>query len=620
MTKTSTAKLKLPDGWTLLLTANKYQAQRKADGFTTDLVGEKVDAIKLAIKQEQEDQWNKSKARHVVEIPSRETQELQAQSDSEMQMIVARKERERDAATVVQQIPLSRIQPSPDNPRKHFDEAEMEELTASIRERGVDIPIAVLPARAFGMHTIIYGERRWRASQSAGKETIPALVLDITDERADEMRFNENHQRKNLTPLEEAAWFERRIKIYGKTVADIAAHSGYSTKTVTKRLRLNALPGVAKKALDEGTLCLGSALAIARLEDTKQMAEVAEMFTRATWMGYATDPKKAAQYIEQTYFTRLNKAPFKLGDVTLVPTAGSCFDCPKRSGNQSELFDDVTETDTCLDRKCYDSKCAAHVQRELDVAEAKGLKVLSEKEIKRIAPNGFINSDYVDLADQPWQDKKNRSWKQLLGKDAPEPVLAVVKGQIKRLVPKATAAEIIKAQHNISIELDRKSGSSSSAADDRRAQKIRQTVTKESLVALHAYALASFRDKLADGDLALWRALAAMTIDNLRNGAQDYMGKLLELEPKKNSFGSRDHKGALEAHLKELRTSAAVAAFVVQMLAADKLHWWTQPGGQNKPYDDHKAMCAAIGFDLMAAMKQAKAAASAKAPKAKGGL
>jgi len=201
----------------------------------------------------------------------------------------------------------------------------------------------------------------------------------------------------------------------------------------------------------------------------------------------------------------------------------------------------------------------------------------------------------------------------LLGKDAPEPVVAVVKGQIKRLVPKAEAAEIVKAQHNITIELDRKSGSSSTPADDRRAQKVRQAVTKESLAALHAYALASFRGKLPDNDLPLWRALAEMTIDNLRNGAQDYMGKLLELEPKKNSDGNRDHKAALEAHLKGLSTTAAVAAFVVQMLATDKLHWWTQPGSQDKPYNEHKAMCAAIGFDLSAAIKQAKTAASAKA-------
>jgi len=397
MTKTPKSKLKCPEGWTLLLTANKYQAQRKADGFTTELVGEKDEAIMLAIRYAQQERWNESRAKplRVADDPSAFAEAINTAPDSEA-----------GATKTVRDIRLSHIQPSPDNPRKHFDESEMEELTASIRERGVEIPIAVLPARAFGMHTIIYGERRWRASQAAGKETISALVLDITDERADEMRFNENHQRRNLTPLEEAAWFERRIKLYGKSVADIAAHSGYSTKTITKRLRLNSLPETAKEALVEGKLCLGSALALARLDDPKQMAEAADIFLRATWMEYCTDPKKAAQYIEQTYFTRLNKAPFKLGDVTLAPTAGSCFDCPKRTGNQSELFDDVAETDTCLDRKCYDSKCAAHIQRELDAAEAKGLKVLSEKEIKQIAPQGFINSDWVDLTDQPWQDKK----------------------------------------------------------------------------------------------------------------------------------------------------------------------------------------------------------------------
>jgi hypothetical protein len=144
-------------------------------------------------------------------------------------------------------------------------------------------------------------------------------------------------------------------------------------------------------------------------------------------------------------------------------------------------------------------------------------------------------------------------------------------------------------------------------------QKVRQAVTKESLVALHAYAHASFRDKLSDADLPLWHALALMVIDNLRNGAQDYFGKLLELEPKKNSFGSRDHKSALEVHLKSLATTAAVAAFVVQAIAVDKLHWWTQPGGTEKPYNEHKAMCTAIGFDLKAAMKMAKDTTTAKA-------
>jgi ParB/RepB/Spo0J family partition protein len=661
MTKTAKSKLKCPDGWTLILTDNKYAALHKESQFQTALCGEKEGAIKLAISYEQQN-------RYYGKFPTLTPGAIQSSvSDSEEELplgwmitgeeplavaqhkesgaktlpfgtiklaIQAAHEMEKNGdlirvkgkplkeytssqigndARAVRDIPITRIQPSPDNPRKHFDEAELAELTTSIRERGVEIPIAVLPARAFGMHTIIYGERRWRASQEAGKDTIPALVLDISDERADEMRFNENHQRKNLTPLEEAAWFQRRIEIYGKTVQDIAAHSGYSTKTIAKRLRLNSLPETAKEALVEGALCLGSALALARLDDPKQMAEATDVFLRNNWYAYHSDPKRAADYIEQQYFTRLAKAPFNVKDITLLPEAGSCLDCSKRTGNQSELFDDVKEKDSCLDRKCYDRKCAAQVQRELATAEAKGLKVLNEKEIKAIVPNGFINSDYVELSDQPWQDKKNRSWKQLLGKNAPEPVIAVIKGQVKRLVPKAAAAEVVKQQHNITIELDRKASTgSSSAADEKRAQKVRQAIAKETLVALHAHALASFRGKLPGSALPFWRAMGDLAICNLSVNEENYLCKVLELEPLKNKYESADYGFTLRAHLKILSTSAACAALIVQMLAVRKLHGWSQPYSGDKLGDEHKALCEAIGFDLTAAMKQAKAATKAK--------
>jgi hypothetical protein len=122
------SKLKVPEGWTLLLTANKYQAQRKADGYTTELVGEKddaINAIKLAIRHEQQERWNAHRARPVVDVADAPV----AEDDATVE----------PAAKTVQDIPLTRLQPSPDNPRKHFDGTEMAELTATIRERGVEI-------------------------------------------------------------------------------------------------------------------------------------------------------------------------------------------------------------------------------------------------------------------------------------------------------------------------------------------------------------------------------------------------------------------------------------------------------------------------------------------------
>ncbi len=591
---------------------------RKSDGFTTELVAEKTDAIKLAISHEQEERYlGPLGKRHsiVVGDPSATAVKAQIHPYDEIPTVSA------DAGRVVQDINLNRIQPSPDNPRKHFDEAELEELTASIRERGVEIPIAVLPAAAFGNHTIIYGERRWRASQAAGKETIPALVLDISDERADEMRFNENHQRRNLTPLEEAAWFQRRINVYGKTVADIAAHSGYSPKTIAKRLRLNSLPDFTKDALNNEALCLGSALAIARLDSPAEMEKVTRTFVTNTYLGCDHDPQKAARYIEREYFTRLAKAPFNVKDVTLIPEAGSCLACPKRTGNQSELFDDVKESDTCLDRKCYDNKCAAQLQRDLDKAEAKGLKILDAQEVKKIAPHGFVSAalnGYVALDQKPYQDNKDRTWKQLLGKDAPVPVVAVIGGEIKHLIPKIEAVEIVKRVHNLKVELPKTERERNVA--EKNVHKMRQTVMKETIVALGAWALAHFRERLTEQTpLGFWSLLATMAVKNLRNGGQDYLSKVYELEPEKHPHGRYDYEGALLKKIRGFSTPAHVAAFLVQIIAVDGWHWWTQPGGSEQPYDDHKAMCALIGFDLKAAMKQAKATATAKAKAKKKG-
>ena len=175
----------------------------------------------------------------------------------------------------LKKLPLHKIEPNPDQPRRDFDPEELEELAESIRTHGVIQPLTVREM-ANGYYQIIAGERRWRASRLAGLEEIPAVIIEADDKKAMELALIENLQRSDLNPVEEANGYDSLIREYGLTQEEAAARVGKSRPAVANALRLLSLcEGVLDK-VRSGELTAGHARAILQLKSEKRQLEAAQ--------------------------------------------------------------------------------------------------------------------------------------------------------------------------------------------------------------------------------------------------------------------------------------------------------------------------------------------------------
>ncbi len=174
---------------------------------------------------------------------------------------------------VVRQIPLAQIGVNPDQPRKTFTPADLEDLAASIREKGVLTPIMLrtVQGRAY-MYEIVAGERRYRASKMAGLAEIPAIIKNLADDNAMEIALIENVQRENLNPIEEAAAYVNLMNKCKYTMEDVSRLIGKSESYIRNLIRLNALPASVKKMVEQGDLSASHARTIAVAENPEELA------------------------------------------------------------------------------------------------------------------------------------------------------------------------------------------------------------------------------------------------------------------------------------------------------------------------------------------------------------
>ena len=177
----------------------------------------------------------------------------------------------------VTELPVEAIKANPSQPRRRFDDADIEELAASIREKGVLQPILVRPSVFAGEYEIVAGERRWRAATRSGLRTIPALVRSLSDAEVLELAIIENVQRVDLSPIEEAEGYRALIDRFGRTQAEVAQVVGKSRVHVANSLRLLQLPESVKAMVREGRLTAGHARPLIGAPDAERLAaEVAE--------------------------------------------------------------------------------------------------------------------------------------------------------------------------------------------------------------------------------------------------------------------------------------------------------------------------------------------------------
>jgi len=171
-------------------------------------------------------------------------------------------------------VPIEFLQPNPRNPRQAFSEIELDELAASIRERGIIQPIVVRTLRGSADHyEIIAGERRWRAAQRAGMHDVPIVLFEANDREALELAIIENVQRADLNALEEAMGYQA-LEEFGNTQDEIARLIGKSRSHVANTLRLLKLPESVKAYVRDGKLSAGHARALLGQADPEKMARV----------------------------------------------------------------------------------------------------------------------------------------------------------------------------------------------------------------------------------------------------------------------------------------------------------------------------------------------------------
>jgi len=302
-------------------------------------------------------------------------------------------------------------------------------------------------------------------------------------------------------------------------------------------LKLTALSKPARKAFYEGKLNASTALLIARIPVESLQADALKTIIHEQWDGLPMSFRRASEIVHSSYMTRLSDAGFPTQAPDLVPAAGPCGSCPKRTGNQPELFGDVKGADVCTDPVCFKAKRTAYAALVIAQAKETGQTVITGKEAKKLKPynHGGLQAGYAQLSDRCYEDGKNRTYGQLLGKDF-QPVLVQDPdtGVLIKAAPPAAIKEALKAAG----VKDRPSSSNPQSAAEKKAKaerKFRQ--------ALFAKVRESYPPSLARAD---WNDLVLAFLQEMQQETCKQVFALWGWEPVKEKYGTSYRKAAAE--------------------------------------------------------------------------
>ena len=176
-------------------------------------------------------------------------------------------------------LPISQVEPGLNQPRKHFDEEALADLSESIRQHGILQPLTVRRL-ASGYYQIIAGERRWRAARMAGLSEVPAMIVEADDRKVMELGLIENLQREDLNPMEEAMGYQTLIKDYGLTQEEVSQRVSKSRPTVANAMRLLQLPQEVQWLIEQGSISAGHGRAMLPLANPEVEIAMAEEVMR----------------------------------------------------------------------------------------------------------------------------------------------------------------------------------------------------------------------------------------------------------------------------------------------------------------------------------------------------
>ncbi len=295
-------------------------------------------------------------------------------------------------------VPIGILVESATNPRKRFDQKNLEELAASMKIQGILAPLLVRELEE-SKYEVIAGARRLRAAKLAELENLPVRVVKLTDAEAVEAQVTENLQREDIHPLEEALGFKSLLELGEPvyTVASVASRCAKSEAYVYGRIRLaDLIPPVAEAFLKD-QITIGHALLIAKLPASQQQEAFSAAF-RGLWTSEGNSQvlipvRELAAWIESNILLQLASAPFDKQDEALVPEAGSCVNCPKRTGFNKLLFPDVRK-DSCTSPDCFRAKIDASVKKTLET-KPQLIQISAAWNSREGAPLG--RNQYVEL-------------------------------------------------------------------------------------------------------------------------------------------------------------------------------------------------------------------------------
>jgi ParB/RepB/Spo0J family partition protein len=312
-------------------------------------------------------------------------------------------------------VPLDALRASADNVRRHHDDAKHAELVASIQEHGILTPLVVRPSLREGEYEVAAGHRRLRAATELGLAEVAVSVRSMGDRTFREVMLTENLQRVDPDPLDEADAYQSMIDELGYDVATLAAKFGKGETYVRARLVLTRLAPSVRTALEAGRIELGHAVLLARVSEeaqavllTEQVLASRNMPSRAFQSSEDPDSDRDA-LLEEDYdpagqegakrvisdpvkttlsigelralmsetLLPLNCVKWDRSDASLVVTAGSCSACPKRTGANPTLFEELNaDDDRCSDASCYETKTLAWLSQRADAVRAQAPAVV----------------------------------------------------------------------------------------------------------------------------------------------------------------------------------------------------------------------------------------------------
>lgn len=430
----------------------------------------------------------------------------------------------------VMMVAVESLQPNPNNRPVVTKEAAFKDMVASVKAVGIIQPILIRKDGDGWM--IVAGHRRTVAAVAAGLKEIPAIVIEADSDQAIELAMIENLQRVNLTALQEMAAFGE-LTARGKTVDAIAVEIGKSVEYVYKRLILAKLIPAWQKALNEHRVAVGHAVIAARMTPEQQ----AQVLKRSVVPGGVVQMsvRQMWEFVQHEFHCDLVKAPFDQGDPALVPSAGTCLACPKRTGAAPKLFPEITKGEQCTDGACYRMKVAAVVQKALAYA-----KTNHPKDDVALLAEDFDLAYKTAL--QTWDYKIVKDGERVgvvcSGKDA---------GKVVRFDP---------VDHTVSGSAERTTETRKAVAKAKKIQLVKNAVFVRVVDALGVSALHDPEIAQAVGDVVI----AGYRFDNYRA-----IGKALHLDRERKKGAAFDYEKRVMDFLKgkDAKTRTVIAAIAV---------------------------------------------------------